>query len=81
MSSRPTQTEYSLRLFVRSLAPDQRRRAWHPIPVGDAQKASQKAKDKRLDKLIKDHLANQLNALERLSESTKRKRKDGFMLD
>jgi hypothetical protein len=33
-----------------------------------------------MDKLIKDHLANQMNALERLSASTKRKRRDGFML-
>ena len=53
---------------------------WVDAMAQDAQKASQKAKDKEMDKLIKDHLANQMNALERLSASTKRKRRDGFML-
>lgn len=60
--------------------PDHRRRARHPIPVGDAQKASQKAKDKHLDKMMKVRLANQIGASESLSARTKRRRRDGFML-
>jgi len=53
---------------------------WVDSMAVDTAKASEKAKDKRLEKLVKDHIANQLNALDKPYRAKKRSKKDGFVL-